>query len=162
MASEKKSSPILELIAAVLNILGQVPESFLLLLCRLGVGSVFFKSGLTKIDLETLSIAPSTFDLFRDEYQVPLIPYHIAAYFGTANELLMPVLLVLGLFARVGAGALLGMTVVIEVFVYPLNWAEHLTWATLLLFILSRGAGTISIDHFLAGKFFERQSYYVR
>lgn len=162
MTGEKKSSPILELIAAVLNILGQIPESFMLLLCRLAVGSVFFKSGLTKVDLETYSLAQSTFDLFRDEYQVPFIPSNIAAYLGTANELLMPVLLVLGLFARVGAAALLGMTFVIEVFVYPLNWAEHLTWATLLLFVLSRGAGAISIDHFLAGKVFERQSYYVR
>jgi putative oxidoreductase len=134
-------------INAGLDLLGRFPMSLLELAFRVGVGAVFFKSGLVK-----LASWDQTVMLFRDEYQVPLLPPEIAAYLGTTAELTAPVLIVLGLGARFGAAALLGMTFVIQVFVYPENWAEHLTWAGLLGYILTRGAGLISFDHFFAAR----------
>lgn len=159
-----QQSGLLQLMAGVLNLLGQLPDSVLLLGCRLAAGAIFFKSALTKIDTETWVIAPTetTIGLFRDEYHVPVLPPEIAAYLGTYNEFFMPFLLVLGLGARLGAAALLGMTFVIQVFVYPENWAEHLSWAVLLAFVLTRGPGQFSVDHLLAGRFFERQLRYAR
>jgi putative oxidoreductase len=82
---------------------------------------------------------------------VPLLPPEIAAYLAAAVELTCPVLLLFGFGARFGAAALLGMTLVIQTFVYPENWIEHLTWATLLLLVLTRGAGWLSVDHLIAG-----------
>lgn len=159
MTDSSRSAP-LSFIAHILNLLGSFPEWLLLLMCRIAVGAVFFKSGLTKIDTESWQIAPTTIDLFREEYKVPVLPPEIAAYLGTFNELFMPILLVVGLGARVSAAVLLGMTATIQFFVYPENWAEHLTWATLLAFVLTRGPGAASLDHFIAGRFFERRMRY--
>ena len=125
-------------------LLRRFPDSLLLAAARAGVGLVFLKSGLTKIDN-----FDSTIELFASEYKVPLLPPDIAAYLGTATELVAPVLLFLGLGARFGAAALLGMTLVIQSFVYPLNYAEHLTWAALLLPVIARGAGGLSLDALL-------------
>jgi putative oxidoreductase len=117
------------------------------LLARVVVGLVFFKSGLTKID--GFSIAPSTFVLFENEYQVPLIPPDIAAYMATAAELTMPLLLWVGLFSRLAATPLLIMTIVIEIFVYPLAYETHGLWATALLLIMIWGPGKVSLDYLL-------------
>jgi putative oxidoreductase len=87
--------------------------------------------------------------LFRDEYQVPLLPPALAATIATTFELTCPVLLALGLATRLGTLPLLGMTMVIQLFVYPQSWPEHLTWAALLLLILTRGPGPISLDHLI-------------
>ncbi|MCW5750953.1 MAG: DoxX family protein [Alphaproteobacteria bacterium] len=162
MKGNESGSGLLGLVAAVINLLGQVPEALLLLAGRIAVGSVFLKSGLTKIDIETWQIAPTTFDLFREEYRVPVLSPELAAYLGTFTELTMPFLLFFGLGARAGAGVLLGMTFVIQVFVYPESWSDHLLWATILLSIISRGPGLLSADHVLAGLFFERQVRYAR
>jgi putative oxidoreductase len=129
----------------VRKLLESFPDSLLLLLARWAVGLVFFKSALTKIDN-----FDSTIELFASEYHLPLLPPALAAYLGTAVELAAPVLLFLGLGARFGAAALLGMTLVIEIFVYPLNYAEHLTWAALLLLVLTRGAGGLSLDRLVS------------
>ena len=128
-----------------------MPQSLFTLAFRVAVGAVFFKSGLVKIQSWE-----STVGLFRDEYALPLLPPAVAAYLGTTAELVCPVLIVLGLFARLGATALFGMTMVIQFLVYPANWAEHLMWASLLAFIVSRGPGTLSIDHLIAGRLFGR------
>jgi putative oxidoreductase len=125
--------------------LGHVPQDVFDVIFRLAVASVFFKSGLVKIQSWELTV-----QLFADEYQVPLLPPELAAYLGTAAELICPVLLVLGLGARFSALALLGMTAVIQIFVYPNSWADHLLWTGPLLWILSRGAGRLSIDHAIA------------
>ncbi len=125
--------------------LGRFPSSLIELLFRIGIGSVFFKSGLTKIANWTITVG-----LFRDEYRVPVIPPEFAAYMATAAELTFPVLLVLGIGARFGALGLLGMTLVIQTFVYPENWSEHLLWASLLIYVLTRGAGPLSLDHLIA------------
>jgi putative oxidoreductase len=125
-----------------------LPDALLLLLARLGIASVFFLSGRTKVE-GLLTIKPSTYDLFASEYALPLISSDLAARLATGAEHLFPLLLVLGLFTRASALALLGMTAVIEVFVYPDAWPTHLTWAGLLLPLVGRGAGSWSIDHLL-------------
>jgi putative oxidoreductase len=122
-----------------------VPDALLLLIARLGIAAVFFQSGRTKVE-GLLTIKPSTYDLFASDYALPLIPSEWAARMATGAEHLFPVLLVLGLFTRVSALALLGMTTVIEVFVYPAAWPTHLSWAGLLLPLVARGGGTWSLD----------------
>ncbi|MEK7454923.1 MULTISPECIES: DoxX family protein [Sphingomonadaceae] len=128
--------------------LDQLPGSILLLVARFGVAGVFFMSGRTKVD-GILHITDSTYSLFETDYRIPLIPPHIAAHLATYQEHLFPILLVLGLFNRVAALGLLGMTTVIEVFVYPDAWPTHLSWAGLLLPIIFRGGGKFSLDHLL-------------
>ncbi|WP_198651640.1 DoxX family protein [Dyella sp. C11] len=123
-----------------------IPESLLLLVARLGVAAVFFQSGRTKVE-GLLTIKPSTYDLFASEYALPLIPSDIAARLATGAEHLFPILLVLGLFTRTSALALLGMTTVIEIFVYPDAWPTHLSWAGLLLPLVARGGGKWSLGH---------------
>ncbi|WP_368744534.1 DoxX family protein [Desertibaculum subflavum] len=118
------------------------PLSVIEVLMRIGGGAVFFKSGLTKIANMEITV-----DLFREEYKVPLLAPEIAAPLATAAELTAPVLLVLGLLTRPAAAALLGMTAVIQLFVYPANWSEHLLWASILIYLVTRGPGTLSVDH---------------
>lgn len=127
-----------------------VPDALLLLVARLGIAAVFFQSGRTKVE-GLLTIKPSTYDLFANEYALPLIPSEWAARMATGAEHMFPVLLVLGLFTRVSALALLGMTTVIEVFVYPEAWPTHLSWAGLLLPLVARGGGTWSLDRLRRG-----------
>lgn len=119
--------------------------SLLLLLARLGIAAVFFMSGRTKVE-GWLTLTPGTYELFRTEYALPLIPPEIAAHAATYSEHLFPILLVLGLFTRPAAAALLGMTAVIEIFVYPDAWPTHLSWAALLLPLIALGGGKWSLD----------------
>jgi putative oxidoreductase len=121
-----------------------VPYSLLALPLRFAVATVFWNSGTTK-----LANWDATLQLFEDDYQVPLLPPDIAAHVGAAIELSTPVLLVLGLLTRPAALVLLGMTTVIEVFVYPQAWPTHIQWAAMLLVLLCRGAGSFSVDHLL-------------
>ena len=113
MRATDKPGPVVRL-AALRATLGRVPQSLFTLAFRIAVGAVFFKSGLVKIQSWE-----STVGLFRDEYALPLLPPAVAAYLGTTAELVCPVLVVLGLFARLGAAALFGMTLVIQILVYP-------------------------------------------
>jgi len=122
-----------------------LPEALLLLVARLGIASVFFLSGRTKVE-GLLTLKPSTYVLFRSEYALPLIPSDLAAHLATYAEHLFPILLVLGLLTRPAALALLGMTAVIEVFVYPDAWPTHLSWAGLLLPLIAYGGGSWSLD----------------
>ena len=119
------------------------------LIARVSIAAVFFLSGRTKV-VGLLTITDSTYALFAEEYRLPLIPSDIAAHLATYSEHLFPTLLVLGLGARFAALALLSMTIVIKVFVYPLGWLTHLLWATVLLYIIRLGAGPISLDHWLS------------
>lgn len=125
-----------------------LPEDLLLLVARLGIASVFFLSGRTKVD-GVLHITDGTYALFESEYHVPLLPPDIAAHAATYAEHLFSILLVLGLFTRVSALAFLGMTVVIEIFVYPDAWSTHLSWAGLLLPLIARGGGRFGLDRAL-------------
>ena len=132
-------------VADIVRRLERFPMSVLQLLFRISIAAVFWNSGLTK-----LASWQSTVVLFRDEYRVPVLPPEIAAALAASVELTCPVLLVLGLATRLATLPMLGMTFVIEAFVYPEDWIEHLIWASLLLFILTRGAGAISLDRWLA------------
>src|SRR5260370_38778074 len=91
----------------------------------------------------------TTLELFTDEYKVPILPPDTAAYLAVAIEVTTPVLLVIGLFTRASALVLLGMTTVIEVFVYPQAWPTHVQWAAMLLMLLARGPGKASLDWFI-------------
>jgi putative oxidoreductase len=125
-----------------------IPSSLLLLLARASAASIFFLSGRTKVE-GLFTIKAATYQLFQYEYALPLIPSETAAQMATVSEHLFPLLLVLGLCTRLSALALLGMTAVIQVFVYPSAWPTHLSWAALLLPLVARGAGAISFDHAL-------------
>lgn len=124
------------------------PESLLLLIARLSIAAIFFLSGRTKVE-GVLTITPSTFELFDTEYQLPLVPSDVAAYAATYSEHVFPILLVLGLLTRPAAAALLGMTAVIEIFVYPDAWSVHLNWVALLLPLVTRGGGKWALDRVL-------------
>ncbi|KAB0517422.1 DoxX family protein [Pseudomonas extremorientalis] len=128
-----------------------LPEALLLLVARVAIAAVFFLSGRTKVT-GLIELKPSTYTLFRSEYALPLIPPEWAAHLATYAEHLFPLLLVLGLLTRPAAAALLGMTLVIEVFVYLDAWPVHLTWAGLLLPLLAYGGGAWSLDRLMLGK----------
>lgn len=123
-------------------------EDVLALVARLGVAAIFFQSGRTKVE-GLLRITDGTYSLFESEYHVPLLPPVVAAHAATYAEHLFSILLVLGLFTRFSALAFLGMTAVIQIFVYPDAWPTHLSWAGLLLFLIARGGGRFSLDRAL-------------
>ena len=120
------------------------PVTLLGLMMRVAVGMIFLKSGLTKIASWDITVS-----LFQDEYMVPLLPPELAAHLATAAELGCSALIFAGLATRLAAIPLLGMTLVIQTFVYPQSWIEHLTWASMLLFLVSRGPGMLSVDHMI-------------
>ncbi|MCY1362692.1 hypothetical protein D9M69_494240 [compost metagenome] len=122
-----------------------IGDSLLVLVARLSIAAIFLMSGRTKVS-GFLTITPSTYELFRTEYSLPFISAELAAHLATYSEHLFSLLLVLGLFSRLSAFALLGMTFVIQVFVYPDAWPTHLSWAGLLLLIVARGGGAMSLD----------------
>jgi putative oxidoreductase len=122
-----------------------VPEWLIALVTRFGVAGVFFLSGRTKVD-GFLHITDTTYVLFATEYKLPFVSPFVGAHLATYSEHLFSVLLVLGLFTRISAGAFFVMTLVIEVFVYPDAWPTHLSWAGLLLYLIARGGGSISLD----------------
>ena len=121
--------------------LDRVPYAALAIPLRLAVATIFWNSGMTK-----LADWNATLSLFTDEYQVPLLPPELAANLALAIELTTPVLLIVGFLTRPAALVLLGMTAVIEIFVYPQAWPTHIQWAAMLLVLLCRGAGALSLD----------------
>jgi putative oxidoreductase len=125
--------------------LDAVGYSWLALPLRFAVATVFWNSAMSK-----LANWETTLSLFADEYQLPLIPPEMAAYLATSIEISTPVLLLLGLLTRPVALLLLGMTAVIEIFVYPLAWPTHIQWAAMLLVLLCRGPGAFSLDHLIS------------
>jgi putative oxidoreductase len=125
------------------------PHALLALLNRIGIASIFWLSARTKVEEGTFTIKSSTYYLFSEEYKLPLLPPEFAAQMATVAEHTFPILLVLGLMTRLSALALLGMTGVIQIFVYPEAWSTHLTWAGLMLYLVGRGGGSFSLDHLL-------------
>ncbi len=125
--------------------LERFPLSLLQLAMRIGVGAVFFRSGLLKIDSWQFTI-----QLFRDEYKVPLLDPVLAAHAAAIVELGIPPLLFAGIATRFATLPLLGMIGVIQTFVYPNAWSDHLMWASALLLVLTRGPGVFSLDHVIA------------
>jgi len=130
------------MIESILRWLDGVPYALLALPLRIAVAGVFWRSAMTKLANWNTAVA-----LFADEYRVPLLPPEVAARMAVTIELTAPVLLVLGLLTRPAAAVLLGMTAVIQIFVYPNAWPSHIQWAAMLLVLLCRGPGRLSIDH---------------
>jgi putative oxidoreductase len=141
-ASASRRSPLLAAIDSLISLFDRVPYALLALPLRVGAATVFWNSAMTK-----LANWDTTIELFTDEYKVPLLPPELAANLALSIELTTPVLLVLGLLTRAAALVLLGMTTVIEIFVYPQAWPTHIQWAAMLLVLLCRGAGKLSLDH---------------
>src|SRR3954469_19858187 len=139
-----KPSPVLR-IRQLYDRLGLLPLSIIQLMARFSMAIIFWRSGQAKIANWDL-----TLQLFANEYKVPVLPPEFAAPMAAAVELSTPVLLVLGLFTRLATLPMIGMTLVIQIFVYPQSWADHLTWMTMLLLLLSRGTGVFSLDHLLS------------
>jgi len=118
-----------------------IPYWLLAIPLRLAIATVFWDSAMTH-----LANWRTTLELFETEYVLPFMPPDLAAYLAVAIELTTPPLLVLGLMTRPAAAVLLGMTTVIEVFVYPQAWPTHIQWAAMMLVLLGRGAGKLSLD----------------
>lgn len=119
-----------------------LPLSLLQLMARVSMATIFWRAGQSKLANWDL-----TLQLFASEYKVPVLPPEFAAPMAASVELTTPILLILGLATRIACLPMIGMTLVIQIFVYPQSWVEHLTWMTFLLLLLSRGPGVISLDH---------------
>ncbi len=136
------SRTAMKLIASTIELLERIPIALPALVLRLGVALVFWRSGLTKLPLGN----DMTILLFEEEYRVPILPAAFAAYLTTLIELAVPWMLILGIGTRIGAVVLLVETLVIQIFVYPMNYPDHLLWAGPLLYLLLRGPGKWSVD----------------
>ncbi len=148
--------------------LDAIPYSVIALFLRVVAAHPFFVSGQTKIEGPTIgreifgldltmqlptAIRSATFALFADEYKLPFLSPNVAAYVATAMEFMLPLLLMLGLLTRLSALGLLAMTMVIEIFVYPdAWWTAHAYWVALLIVLIARGPGAISLDRLIFGK----------
>lgn len=130
---------------------GLITHASLALVDRIAIAAIFFFSGRTKVE-GWLTLTESAYTLFREEYRLPLIRPEIAAHLAAYAEHFFPLLLLLGLCTRLSALALLAMTAVIQIFVYPDAWPTHLSWAGLLLYLIARGAGPVSLDHAIGVK----------
>lgn len=133
---------------AVAWISSRIPEALILLFVRVTLAGIFWRSGRTKIDEGSLfSISDNTYFLFQEEYKGVPLPSDFAAVMATISEHVFPILLVIGLFTRLSATALLGMTIVIQIFVYPdAWWPVHSLWVALALVLILRGGGLFSLD----------------
>src|SRR5215475_14503425 len=124
--------------------LERFPLSILQLGMRIGVGMVFFNAGLLKYKSFEFAVK-----LFEDEYKVPILASAVAARIAMINELTTSTLLFLGLATRVATLPLLGMISVIQIFVYPNAWPDHVLWGSVLIFLLTRGPGAFSVDYLI-------------
>jgi putative oxidoreductase len=143
-AKPRRHSRMIASVDRAVALFDRVPYALLALLLRVGAAAVFWNSAMTKLADWDTAIA-----LFTDEYKLPLLPPELAANLTLTLEVTAPVLLVLGLLTRAAALALLCMTAVIEIFVYPQAWPTHIQWAAMLMVLLCRGAGPVSLDHLL-------------
>ncbi|HEY9163238.1 MAG TPA: DoxX family protein [Magnetovibrio sp.] len=134
-------------LALVLVKVRNVPDALMVLLARLAMAAFFLRAGQTKVN--GFELSSSAVYLFKEEYNLPLLSPLSAAWLAVGAEHLFPLLMIIGLATRLSALALLGMTIVIEVFVYPASWPDHLMWAVLLLFIAARGPGPFALDNVL-------------
>lgn len=142
-----ESSTVIRKTGAMYATLERFPLSIIQLAMRIGVGAAFFRSGLLKVNSWEFAV-----QLFRDEYKVPLLDPLLAAQIATVVELGVPLLLFAGLATRLATLPLLGMIAVIQIFVYPNAWSDHLLWGSILVFLLTRGPGALSLDHLIARK----------
>ncbi len=142
-----RSAPA-RIIQQAIATLDGIPYWVIALAARVFPAAVFWQSGQTKV--AGFHLKPSAIALFQNEYQLPLIDPTAAAYASAFAEHFFPILLVVGLATRFSALALLFMTAVIEIFVYPGAWPTHGVWATCFLVVIARGPGSLSLDHLIA------------
>jgi putative oxidoreductase len=147
-------SALIRAMRTVVAILDKIPQSLISLAARIFPAAVFWMSGQTKV--EGFHVTNNAIALFRDEYALPWIDPVLAATIAAFSEHFFPVLLVIGLASRLSALALLTMTAVIEIFVYPDAWPTHGVWATCFLVVIARGPGIFSLDHLIARRFAAR------
>lgn len=126
------------------DFLNNIPYSLVILPARIATFSVFFRSGLVKI-----ADWNATLQLFREEYRVPILPPEFAAHMAATMELGLSSLVLVGLFSRLSVLGLLGMITVIQLFVEPMGWPDHIQWLGFMLFVLWRGPGAFSLDYLL-------------
>lgn len=148
----------------MIALLRRIPDTLIALLARFSIAAVFWSSGQTKIEGLAINfvngefkpgwprLSDSAVALFRDEYRLPLIPPEPAALMAASAEHVLALLVLLGLATRLSALGLLGMTLVIQVFVYPGAYATHGTWAAVLLFLVAHGPGRVSLDHWIVSR----------
>jgi putative oxidoreductase len=151
----------MRMLGAYLAACRRIPEDLIRLLARISLAATFWLSGQTKVEGFVLDpiglqaqfgwprLSAGAVDLFRDEYALPVLPPELAATMAATAEHVFPLLLLVGLGTRLSATALLGMTLVIEIFVYPGAWPTHGLWAAAMLYLMAHGPGRLSIDHLL-------------
>ncbi len=135
-------------VSCILGLLERFPVAIPQVLFRAAMALIFWRSGQTKLANWDLTV-----QLFQNEYRVPVLPSELAALLATGVELAGPVLLVAGLATRLSAAAMLAMTLVIQLFVYPQSYPDHLLWAGPLVYLVLRGPGVLSADHFIRRRF---------
>jgi putative oxidoreductase len=162
------SHPLAHLNRKLIALFERIPHSLIAFLGRFSIAATFWQSGQTKVEGFAIDLIHGNFewgmprlsesavDLFRDEYALPLIPPEFAAIMAATAEHVFPVLLLIGLGTRYSALALLGMTLVIQTFVYPNAYPTHGIWAAVLLYLIARGPGVMSIDRFLSRRSMRR------
>ena len=158
------ASSIARLIGVAIGLFERIPNTLIAFIARFSIAAVFWSSGQTKVQgfvvnlvssefkLGWPSLSDSALALFQDEYKLPFIPPELAAPMAATAEHVFPLLILIGLGTRFSALALLGMTLVIQLFVYPGAYATHGTWAAVLLYLMARGPGNLSVDHWLASR----------
>ena len=156
------ASPIMHFVERSTALFSAIPESLIALIGRFSIAAIFWKSGQTKIDGLAVDLVAGEFQfgwprlsdsalaLFESEYRLPLLAPELAAHSAAFAEHFFPLLILLGLATRFSALALLLMTLTIQLFVYPDAYPTHGVWATVLLLLIARGPGTLSVDHWLA------------
>ncbi len=132
---------LVKMLGVIIGLFDRIPYWLIALTARIALAQIFWSSAQAH-----LANWDTTLYMFGDTYQVPLLPPDLAAYLAVAMELVTPPLLVLGLATRFTALALFGMTMVIEIFVFPEAWPTHIQWAAMQLVLMGRGAGTLSLD----------------
>lgn len=164
-APRASASRLENLIHFGIGLADRIPDSLIALLGRFSIAAVFWKSGQTKVQGFAIDIVSGEFQfgmprlsdsvvaLFRDEYRLPLVPPELAAPMAAFAEHLFPLLILIGLATRISAAALLVMTATIQLLVYPDAYPTHGVWAAVLLFLVAKGPGSVSIDHLIARRF---------
>jgi len=157
--------PLARFVLPLIALFQRIPDSLIAFVGRFSIAAVFWKSGQTKIEGLAIDIVDGTFTLgiphlsesavalFQDEYALPLLPPTLAAILAAFAEHVFPILILLGLATRFSALALLGMTLVIQIFVYPGAYPTHGVWAAVLLYLVAKGPGVLSVDHWIARRY---------
>ncbi len=118
------------------------------LVARIYIGMEFFRSGLLKLDDWLYGDFEETIEMFSEDWVVPFLPTELSAYLATLGELVLPIMLIVGIFTRVGAIGLFLMALTIEVFVYP-GTQQHYYWMLILGYLAAQGGQLLSADNFL-------------